>query len=429
MAFQGKNNNFVAGNTSSSMERGSDRDFLYTLMPVLPSQILESYSTSPPPSHIFSEALPDTIGTELIGQVQGAVTSSAPHINDPAFAATANDLINRILNRTPTDDSVVDPDSVIGESLRLYHGYKDGKYLVPNDAAEQDRLDLQHMLFRILYDGWLSLAPLSKAPTYVLDIGTGTGLWAFEFGKLSDPHSIPRLIQRAAEQNPSSHVIGVDLSAIQPTNRSIPNCEFVKADIEDEWIFSQPNPDHQKCAETGHCEHKIMFDYIHLRLMFSCFEDPRTVMKCAFDNMTSGGWIEFQETSFDVYQGNPSFYGDAFQRWAAGCLKGAAAVGRDLSWIYKYKQWLEEIGFVDVTERKFLLTCGEWPTDSKLKLVGRYCLQDMLEGIRGIGYKMLRLAGMTTEEVETLINQCASELKHPQSQTYWYSYVFYGRKP
>jgi ubiquinone/menaquinone biosynthesis C-methylase UbiE len=31
-------------------------------------------------------------------------------------------------------------------------------------------------------DGHLSLAPLNREPDHVLDIGTGTGVWAIDYG-------------------------------------------------------------------------------------------------------------------------------------------------------------------------------------------------------------------------------------------------------
>ena len=43
------------------------------------------------------------------------------------------------------------------ENGRRYHAYKDGKYLGPNDVPEQDRLDLQHHLFTLTFDGKLHL--------------------------------------------------------------------------------------------------------------------------------------------------------------------------------------------------------------------------------------------------------------------------------
>lgn len=42
--------------------------------------------------------------------------------------------------------------------------------------------DLQHHTFRIILDGKLHLAPI-KHPQRVLDLATGTGIWAIEFGK------------------------------------------------------------------------------------------------------------------------------------------------------------------------------------------------------------------------------------------------------
>jgi ubiquinone/menaquinone biosynthesis C-methylase UbiE len=58
-------------------------------------------------------------------------------------------------------------------------------YKFPNDEREQDRLDMLHNMFRLVLDGKLFLSPLKDGPLRVLDIGTGTGIWAIEFGKLS----------------------------------------------------------------------------------------------------------------------------------------------------------------------------------------------------------------------------------------------------
>ena len=52
--------------------------------------------------------------------------------------------------------------------------------------SERDRLDLQHMLFTISCDGALNFAPIEN-PKRVLDIATGTGIWAMEFGKTFSP--------------------------------------------------------------------------------------------------------------------------------------------------------------------------------------------------------------------------------------------------
>lgn len=70
----------------------------------------------------------------------------------------------------------------------------------PTRQAELDRLDLKHHIMMLLCDNHLHLAPLVK-PEKVLDIGTGTGIWAIQMG----------------DQYPESTVIGTDLSPVQPS--------------------------------------------------------------------------------------------------------------------------------------------------------------------------------------------------------------------
>jgi ubiquinone/menaquinone biosynthesis C-methylase UbiE len=68
----------------------------------------------------------------------------------------------------------------------------------------------------VLLDGKLHLAPIEN-PQNVLDVGTGTGIWAVEFGNLEllckEQHQLTQL----ANQYPSAKVTGTDLSPIQPT--------------------------------------------------------------------------------------------------------------------------------------------------------------------------------------------------------------------
>lgn len=193
------------------------------------------------------------------------------------------------VDRSPTGSSIIDRSSVAHESGRTFHGYKDGKYFLPNDAAEQDRLDLQHAGFLRLLDGRLYLAPLQD-PKFVLDIATGTGIWALEFGVFIASYSpfsvVPANKYLIAERHPEAQVIGTDLSDIQPKWR-MPNCSFIQDDAEDEWLF-------------GSTEDPIQFDYVHLRMVITCFDNPRTVMRNAFKSMKPGGWIEYLDISIDL---------------------------------------------------------------------------------------------------------------------------------
>ncbi|CEL11944.1 hypothetical protein ASPCAL15038 [Aspergillus calidoustus] len=88
----------------------------------------------------------------------------------------------------------------IWENGRRYHKYHDGFYFIPDDEQEQERLDMQHEICLMTMNRMLYYSPLRSDVRSVLDIGTGTGIWAIDF----------------ADQHPSAEVTGTDLSPIQP---------------------------------------------------------------------------------------------------------------------------------------------------------------------------------------------------------------------
>lgn len=40
-----------------------------------------------------------------------------------------------------------------------------------------------HHIYRLMLGGELYLAPIPKSPARVLDLGTGTGIWAMDFAE------------------------------------------------------------------------------------------------------------------------------------------------------------------------------------------------------------------------------------------------------
>lgn len=65
------------------------------------------------------------------------------------------------------------------ENNRRYHKYKEGRYSFPNDEPEQEREDMRHAMVLHLCGGRLHFAPLEN-PQSILDVGTGTGIWAID---------------------------------------------------------------------------------------------------------------------------------------------------------------------------------------------------------------------------------------------------------
>lgn len=73
-------------------------------------------------------------------------------------------------------------------------------YLLPDDEREPDRLDFWGHTFVQTLDGALYAAPLQD-PELVLDIGTGTGIWALDF----------------ADTHPDAQVLAFDVKPVQPS--------------------------------------------------------------------------------------------------------------------------------------------------------------------------------------------------------------------
>ncbi|KAJ3946945.1 uncharacterized protein N0V96_003322 [Colletotrichum fioriniae] len=63
----------------------------------------------------------------------------------------------------------------------LKHSYENGRrYPIPNDDIEQNREDMKHAMVMELTDGKLFHAPIGDSPSKIIDLGTGTGMWAME---------------------------------------------------------------------------------------------------------------------------------------------------------------------------------------------------------------------------------------------------------
>ncbi|KAJ5843058.1 uncharacterized protein N7525_000799 [Penicillium rubens] len=265
----------------------------------------------------------------------------------------------------------------------------------PNDEREQDRLDLSHHIYLMLLKGELLKAPV-KDPKRVLDLGTGTGLWAIEY----------------ADTNPNSQVIGIDLSAIQPSWVP-PNCRFEIDDFEQPWSYSKP------------------FDYIHGRELEGSIRDHDLLFRQALDNLNPNGWLEM--ASFDV-----NTYSDDGTHLKATNLmisikhmhESSRMFGKDMTSSPSWKERMVKVGFVNVKEDVYKLPQSPWPKDPKLKELGRYHQLNMLEAMPIYTYALFsRVLGWTRSEIEGLLTGIRMELRDTSYHLYTNLRVVYGQKP
>jgi cyclopropane fatty-acyl-phospholipid synthase-like methyltransferase len=160
---------------------------------------------------------------------------------------------------------------------------QDGAYAFPNGEPERDRLDLQHHLCTLTFEGKLFTAPIPKEQQLhrVLDVGTGTGIWAIDLG----------------DEHPEAHVYGIDLSPTQPT--LVPqNVTFEIDDLEEPWTFT------------------TKFDLIYSRMMVASFASFLGFFEQSFENLVPGGWIEMVDICSPIQADDDSLPEDsALRKW------------------------------------------------------------------------------------------------------------------
>ncbi|MCJ1351091.1 MAG: hypothetical protein MMC33_001073 [Icmadophila ericetorum] len=281
------------------------------------------------------------------------------------------------------------------ENGRRYHAYKEGSYIYPNDEKESDRLDIVHKLVEVVLHGKLYLAPIQN-PARVLDIGTGTGIWAMEMG----------------DQHPTADILGNDLSPIQP--RWVPpNVRFEVDDVEADWAYSQK------------------FDFIHCRSMGTTIRDwPRLIKQC-FEFTKPGGYCEFVD--FDIAWTSPdnSVPEDSVTlKVNTQFIQAAKSMGIDPSPGPSMPNWCKEAGFTDIVQERFPLPVGTWPADKHLKEVGAWNYLQIMEGLEAFTYAVFtRMLGYTKEEVEVMCATMRKEIRNPKLHSLFYLHVIYGKKP
>lgn len=272
------------------------------------------------------------------------------------------------------------------ENGRSYHAFKRGKYVMPNDEGEQDRMDIHYHSLRLTLEEKHFIAPVTS-PTHILDIGTGTGIWAMD----------------VADDYPDAQVIGIDLSPIQPTAVP-PNLEFQIMDADVEWDFD------------------ARFDLIHTRLMngFSVKSWPFFYQQ-AYQSMQPGGWVENQEFGVDfACDDGTQLVDSAVLRWQSLWNTGIENLGLSgHCYPEKMKQQMETAGFVNTTLKRYKMPVGPWAKNKRLKEAGLFNLVGMVEGVSGLSTRTFtRGLGWTIEELEVLLMEVRKEWMNKRIHSY-----------
>ena len=272
--------------------------------------------------------------------------------------------------RAPVSSRVLD--------MRRY--LEDTDYLLPKDAAEEVRLNFQHhALFHALGNHYV--APLSPSIRLVLDVGTGTGIWAAEMARLF----------------PQAEVIGLDIDPALFKDQLPENCLLRAGNV----LTGLPFPDQ-------------IFSFTHQRLLVAAI--PASKWPGAVRELVRvtrpGGWLELVEIDTEIAHPGP----------ATARMSELTAVLVNGEPIRHLGEMLTREGVQEVETLSIPLPLGEWGGR-----VGSMMKQDMLSAADAFKGKCCQQGLITPEDYDQLVRMMAEEWEQRQAACLFY--VVYGRRP
>lgn len=259
--------------------------------------------------------------------------------------------------------------------------------MLPNDDLEQERLDITHHIFNLCLKGRLCATDLEN-PQSILDVGTGTGMWAVEIG----------------DTFPAASVIGTDLSPIQPV--FVPqNVEFQIDDARQEWTFP-----------------KESFDFIHARTLAGSILDWPSFLDQAYQHLKPGGKMEIAEGRANFFCDDSSWPEDSYTRqWLNEFQRIGNAANLQFDVIPSMPDMMEKAGFQNVQLQEHIVPVGTWPKDKTLKEIGRWFRLQFLEsGLEAYSMALFTRAGWSKEEMDVLLAHVRREMKSNKMHMYTY---------
>ena len=257
-------------------------------------------------------------------------------------------------------------------------------YLLPRHLAEIDRLDIQHYAMRETLKANY-LAPVEH-PARVLDVGCGTGQWAFEVCAEFDPPL----------------VVGLDLVSGKPDQ---PPCyRFVRGDVLDGLPFADDR-----------------FDFVHQRLLVSGLplaawpDVVRDLARVA----RPGGWVELVEVPWRLERAGPATL--RLMDLARLLLESLELDTTDV--VYRSLDgYLREAGLTNVARHEVTKPIGRWGG-----AVGSLMVTNLRAGVTRV-CEVLQARGMlSADEPRELIQEALVEWE--DGQMGYPVAVAFGQKP
>ncbi|KAF4984575.1 hypothetical protein FZEAL_251 [Fusarium zealandicum] len=294
-----------------------------------------------------------------------------------------------------TDESDLDSTSSITSSIfdrsyfqgRAYANPKYGRHWAPNDETQLEALDLIHHWLGLMLGDKLYLPPIGNNVQNILDIGTGTGIWAINM----------------ADEFPSAKVIATDVTPTQPTWVP-PNMEFQIDDAQMDWTFEPES-----------------FDFIHVRYMQGTIDDWDKFYRQIYKFLKPGGWFQHIEPDLQMLSENPEVTVDdqhIFSRWAQLFRQVGDKMGKTLDFgDRKLEKLAQEAGFDQINYQTHKIPIGKWPKDKDLKELGTFVSLSFSQALDGfVKLPLCEVLGWSPEEMQLFAVEMRRDLLNPKTQ-------------
>lgn len=281
--------------------------------PALASPTSKGKSPTPAPGPASPEAAPQDVLSGAHWLQQGLPERDADEdstLGSDAESSTAS-LSSSILHYREINGRTYHSDSVT-----------DGEYWGPNDARHLDALEIYTHGLHLVLGEKLYEAPLTDKIENAIDIGTGLGTWATDFG----------------DEFPNCKVIGTDISPTQPT-WCPPNVDFEINDATKDWVYKEN-----------------FFDYIHIKFMNGAIEDWTELYKQAYKCCKPGGWIEHTDGSAIMECDDGTLVpGSALEQYGKVLAEAGRKINRTMTLAHDGTQeaGMKEAGFVNIHVKDF----------------------------------------------------------------------------
>jgi SAM-dependent methyltransferase len=259
-----------------------------------------------------------------------------------------------------------------------------GHYFFPRERGEMDRLDVQHYALREVV-GANFLAPVEQ-PQRVLDVGCGTGQWAFDI----------------CHQFPEALVVGFDL--VSGKSGWPPRYRLVKGNLLQGLPFAEGQ-----------------FDLVHERLLVSGV--PVTTWPSLVSDLVRttrpGGWVELAEPPLGFATTGPAT-ARLFGLWGELARQRGLEAGSEV--FDELDRYLRDAGLEDVERHEIEVPVGEWGGRA-----GSLMMTDFRATATRVCEILQAQSRLSSEQAEEVIRAAQQETESRRLS--WSIAIAFGRKP